>query len=301
MQSIYFIDRQTGKQQSELVFSESWLWALYGDSPVGRFLGRPLVYILAKRHLLSAVFGWYQKQHCTARNIAPFVEKFGIDPSEFLQPTSDFHSFNEFFTRKLKPECRPIASVDAVIPADGRFFFHQNSSEKTEFAIKNHRLNLSQLLQNKALAARYRGGSLVLGRLCPTDYHRYHFPVTGRPSVSKRINGPLFSVNPVAIARRATILMENKRCYCEIESPEFGRVIYGEVGATNVGTICHTYSPGQAYQKGAEKGYFSFGGSALFLLFEPGRLQIDQDLLDATVQGLEMRCLLGQSLGKAII
>lgn len=83
-----------------------------------------------------------------------------------------------------------------------------------------------------------------------------------------------------------------------LASKEFGDVAFLEVGATNVGTIIQTYTPDTLQQKGAEKGYFAFGGSALVIIFEKGRIRFDDDLLAAAKKGLEMRCLIGQPLGR---
>ena len=80
-----------------------------------------------------------------------------------------------------------------------------------------------------------------------------------------------------------------------LESPQFGTVQYIEIGATNVGTICQTYTPGRSYKKGDEKGYFSFGASALILLFK--QLELDDDLIETTKKGFEILCSMGQGMG----
>ena len=85
-----------------------------------------------------------------------------------------------------------------------------------------------------------------------------------------------------------------------LHTTHFGTVLYIEVGATYVGSIHQTYVPNQHYAKGEEKGYFEFGGSCLIILFEPFRIDFDEDLLLASEKGMEMRGLLGQSLGRAL-
>ena len=141
---------------------------------------------------------------------------------------------------------------------------------------------------------------MVLARLCPTDYHRFHFPCDCLPGQTKLINGWLYSVNPLAVKKNIQILTQNKRTLCLLDTPLFGSVAYMEIGATSVGSIQETYVVDRFQVKGAEKGYFEFGGSALILLFPKNTIQFDSDLLAATEQGLEMRCLLGQSMGRAI-
>src|SRR6202044_707631 len=108
--------------------------------------------------------------------------------------------------------------------------------------------------KNDALAEQFANGSVVLARLCPCDYHRFHFPCDAIPGPAKLINGPLYSVNPIALCKNLSILSENKRMITELETDHFGKVLYIEVGATNVGSIHQTFTPYQRYKKGDEKG-----------------------------------------------
>ena len=157
--------------------------------------------------------------------------------------------------------------------------------------------DLRKLLGDEALAARFRDGSMVLSRLCPVDYHRFHFPVAGVPSAPTMIDGPLFSVNPVALRQNIHIFTENKRAITKIESEKFGLVLMLEVGATCVGSFDYTYSPGTRVEKGAEKGFFKFGGSSTITLFERGRIQIAPDLLDYSARGIELYARMGDRMG----
>jgi phosphatidylserine decarboxylase len=185
------------------------------------------------------------------------------------------------------------------LPADARYLVFPDIEKADGFWVKGKKFSLIELLQDKSLAERYKNGSMVISRLCPVDYHRFHFPCDCTPKESQLINGPLFSVNPIALKRNIEILSENKRVLTELNTTNFGNVLYIEVGATYVGSIVQTYIPGQSYAKGDEKGYFSFGGSCLILLFEPGKIVFDQDLINASLEKVEVRGLLGQSLGQA--
>lgn len=287
----YFINRKTGKTEVEKTYGEDFLRFLYGKCR----LGWPIVPLISKVSFLSKLYGFLQSLTWSRRKIAPFIKTYDVDETEFLEPVEKFRSFNDFFIRKLKKECRPLDSADAIIPADGRYNFSQNGAE-TIF-VKGKNLDLEELFGNSALAKRYEGGAFVLGRLCPSDYHRFHFPFDCTPSQPKLINGPLYSVNPIALRRNIGILTENKRMITELASPKFGLVQYIEVGATFVGSIHETFTPGQFYRKGEEKGYFSFGGSALILLFEKGAITLFPDLLN---HPYELRCLLGESLGTSV-
>lgn len=187
----------------------------------------------------------------------------------------------------------------AVMPADARYLVFPRIDQSDGFWVKGKTFSLSTLLQSPQLAKRYCQGAMVIARLCPVDYHRFHFPCECVPTQATLMNGPLYSVNPIALKRNIGILSENKRMVTELKTQHFGKVLYIEVGATYVGSIHQTYAPNHLQPKGAEKGYFSFGGSCLILLFEPGKMIFDQDLIDISAKKMEVRGLLGQSLGVA--
>jgi phosphatidylserine decarboxylase len=140
---------------------------------------------------------------------------------------------------------------------------------------------------------------MVISRLCPVDYHRFHFPVAGVPNESQLINGWLYSVSPVALRRNVRYLVENKRELTLTESPEFGTVATLEVGATNVGTIKQSYVPGRAVAKGDEKGFFAFGGSCVITLFQRGRIRFDADLVSSSEEQIELYAKMGDRMGEA--
>lgn len=298
MDHIDYIDRLTGRKEREMVFGEKAIAYLYG----GSFFGEIFKSIVSKNTFFSHLYGYMQEIPSSKQKIVPFIKKYNIDTADFEKKIEEFTSFNDFFIRKLKKESRPIVpeKTRAAIPADGRFLFYQNITREKNFIVKGKTFDLRQFLDNESLSKRFENGSLILGRLCPVDYHRFHFPVSGIPTDARLINGYLYSVNPVAIKRNINIFYENKRTLTEMESEEFGKVLFLDIGATVVGKIFQTYNPGQRVEKGAEKGYFAFGGSEVAVLFEKGRLEIDQDLLESTQAGFEMLCKVGQSMGRAI-
>lgn len=295
---IQYIDRQTRKVMTEKVYGDVYLRFLYGNSLISKFLAAPILYLLVKNPFFSWLYGRLQSRPASAKHIEPFIKKYQVDTTEFQDPVNSFSSFNDFFIRKLRPESRPMAQGEdvLVIPADGRYRFFQNINLAEGFAVKGEKFHLGKLLEDSQLAQKYEHGSMVMARLCPTDYHRYHFPCRCIPGETRYINGWLYSVNPIAIKKDIHIFAQNKRTICELETERFGRILFLEIGATNVGSIHQTYTPYKDYRKGDEKGYFSFGGSALILLFEPGRIQFDPDLLELSDINLEIRCLLGQPM-----
>lgn len=296
---IVYIDRLTRQKNIEKVYGASALQFLYGSGLASLIFGKPLLQLIARWPFFSKLYGYWQKLPFTKGKILPFIQKYHIDQTEFLQPVDAFASFNDFFIRKLKNEARPIVEDDqiAIMPADARYLFFQNIDTAQGFLVKGAKFTLKSLLNDEKLAAAYENGSMVIARLCPTDYHRFHFPVDCTPGTAQLINGWLYSVNPIALKKNIEIFTQNKRAITSLQSNHFGKVLFIEIGATNVGSIIQTYQPEAFAVKGAEKGYFSFGASSIILLFPPNSIEFDSDLLAATEAGFEIRCLFGQSMG----
>jgi phosphatidylserine decarboxylase len=290
---IRYFNRQLGRLETEQVYGEGFLKFSY-QHPLGVL---PL-HLMVKRAGFSRWYGRRMDQPATAAKIAPFLEKYGLDPAEFAERPEHYRSFNEFFYRKLKPEARPIAEAPAVFPADGRHLGFQKASAIEGVFVKGQRFDLGKLLGDDALAARYADGSLVLSRLCPVDYHRFHFPASGTPGEVKLVNGPLFSVSPIALRRRLSYLWENKRTITKLETSDLGTVLLLEIGATCVGSILQTFTPGQAVKKGDEKGYFAFGGSSTITIFEPGAVKLAADLVDWSSKQTELYAKVGTAMGE---
>ncbi|HSX12753.1 MAG TPA: archaetidylserine decarboxylase [Rhabdochlamydiaceae bacterium] len=298
---IRYIDRVTKKEEIEKVYGKFFIQFFYGHHAFSKIFAFALN-LICRIPFFSRLYGRIQKNGFSKRKIKPFIEEYQVDATEFLEPVSSFNSFNDFFVRKLRMSTRPMNEdiAVAVLPADARYRVYANIHGSDGYLVKGKKFSLEKLLDNATLAHKYLYGAMVFARLCPVDYHRFHFPCHCVPNESRLINGALFSVNPMALKRNIDIVTENKRMITELQTKHFGTVLYIEVGATYVGSICQTYTPGQHYAKGDEKGYFEFGGSMLILIFPPFRIQFDQDLLDATQRGIEVKGLLGQSLGRAL-
>lgn len=291
---ITFFNRHTQQVENEAVYGEAFLrWAYQHPA------GCAALHTLVKRRIFSHWYGWRMDRPASRDKILPFIHAYGLDSAEFAEATSSFHHFNDFFYRKLKPSARPIdPRPDALVfPADGRHLLIQNIEACENFFVKGIRFNLAALLQDQALAARLATGDMLISRLCPVDYHRFHFPCSGFAGTPQQLAGPLFSVNPIALHRRPSILWENKRCLTPLQSNVFGEVIYIEIGATCVGTIVHTAPTDQPVEKGDEKGYFRFGGSSVITLYQPGTVQWDEDLCEQGRQGREVYAWMGEHCG----
>lgn len=297
IEEINFMHRDSGCIETEKVYGEKWLSLIYG-SPLGKI---PL-WLAIKRSWFSKWYGKKMDTLSSRERILPFIEKFNLDENEFLKRPADYKSFNEFFYRELKKEARPVdQSVNsAVFPADGRHLGIQNLEQTERIFVKGQQFNLSSLFGSQNLADNYREGSLIISRLCPVDYHRFHFPVSGHSSSPQLINGSLFSVNPIALKQNIGIFWENKRYLSCIEDSIFGKVATFLVGATCVGSVKITSDLPARVEKGQEYGHFLFGGSCLLTLFEKGTVSLADDLLECTAKGIELYAKMGQTLGTQI-
>ncbi|MEZ5301124.1 MAG: archaetidylserine decarboxylase [Verrucomicrobiales bacterium] len=295
--AIQFYNRYTQQIEDEAVYGDGFLRFAYQTLP-----GRALLPFIARNAAFSRWYGWRMAKPKTREKIAPFLKTYGIDPAEFKREPNEFASFNEFFIRELKPGARPVdPDPDAVaFPADGRHLAAPDVSQMESFFVKGQRFDLKALLGGDAkLADRFARGAAVLSRLCPVDYHRFHFPAPCRPPATEVLNGDYFSVNPIALRQRLAYLWENKRTLCRLETERFGLILMLEIGATCVGSIQQTYAPGAETEKGAEKGYFEFGGSSVILLFEPGAVALSADLVEHSAQCREVYAKMGDRMGTA--
>jgi phosphatidylserine decarboxylase len=292
---IRFHDRYRGETREERIYGERWLRWAYGN-PAGRFA----VWLLIRRAFFSRWYGWKMKKKASSLRILPFISKYEIDVEEFAKSAFDYKTFNEFFTRALKPERRPVAPGDrvAVFPADGRHLVFPDIGKAEGVYVKGQRLSLADLLPEPPPFDASRAAVLI-SRLCPTDYHRYHFPADGTPGEPRDIPGWLYSVHPIALRRRLGYLVVNKRTVTRIDTPAFGPIHMVEVGATNVGSIVQSFLPGRPVRKGDEKGLFAFGGSCVITIFAPGRIVFDADLVGMSASRMETYARFGDRLGEA--
>jgi phosphatidylserine decarboxylase precursor len=231
-----------------------------------------------------------------------------INMDQFVVPNEGFKTFNEWFIRNLKsPEVdRPLENNTRAIvsPADSKLLIIPDLTQHTQVTIKEQRFDVASFLQDAELAKKYEHGVMMIFRLAPYDYHRYHFPFDCFVSAEKFITGLYHSVNPRAFMCGVKPLTVNKRSY-EILTPYFidrqvdCPVIMSQVGATAVASIVNTfmdydcdkprlkYRKKQVFIRGNELGYFQFGGSTLVMLFPPNTIKLDEQIVNNSLNGYE--------------
>lgn len=293
---IRFYNRYNQSVETEQVYGEKWLRWTYETA-----LGGLSVWALIKRAVFSHWYGWRMDRPASARKVLPFIADYDLDVEEFAKSPLEFKTFNEFFYRALRQGARPVAGGDevAVFAADGRHLVFPDVDRADGFYVKGAKFSLAELFGDAALAAEFAGGAMVISRLCPVDYHRFHFPVAGVPAEPKLINGYLYSVSPIALRRDVGYLVQNKRALTLVDQTRFGRVAMFEVGATCVGTIKNPFVPGRPVAKGEEKGFFTFGGSCVITVFQKGRIRFDDDVAAQSAQQVETYARMGDRLGVA--
>lgn len=258
--------------------------------------GRRLLKILT-RPLISKIAGDFMDSVFSKPLIKRFIRNNNIDTSQYVMKR--FRSYNDFFTRKVKPEKRPIDFDPAhlISPCDSKLSVYP-IDDKSIFRIKGSMYRVSDLVRNKFLARRYLGGWCMIFRLEVDDYHRYCYIDDGIKTGNTFIRGELHTVNPVAL-KRYNIYKRNSREYTILHTENFGDAVQVEVGAMMVGRIKNHHTE-YRFRKGEEKGMFLFGGSTVVLLFEKGRVRPDKDILINTEEGYETVVKYGERIGRAL-
>ena len=291
---IKFYNRKEQKFETEKVYGDKAVKWLYRSS-VGKFFSP-----IATSHALSRFYGHLQDSSLLSHyKVAPFIKKFNIPIEEYLpekglihEPSNGIYgysSFNSFFTRKFRKGLRkfPESSSEMGAFAEARYFGYESLNDSDCVPVKGQYLNAHHILKKPEYCEIFDKGPMLLARLCPVDYHRFHFPDEGEVLDSYRIQGQLDSVNPMALKEKDEIFCENERHVTILDTKNFGRIAYVEVGATMVGKIIQNYK-GKTFTRGQEKGMFLFGASTVMVYGEKGLWKPSQDILEHTHNGLEV-------------
>lgn len=269
------LDR-TGKEVHESAGQAKFLGFLYRGFP-----GRVLLRLLRSRPA-SRLMGVYMDSRLSKGRVKKAL-KNGMD-MEGVEETV-FPSYNALFTRKRKDGTFPFSqkAEEFCSPADSRMTVYP-LKEGTAFPVKLAPYTAAELLDSEEEGAYFREGYAFVFRLCPDDYHRYAFFDSGKLISSRFVKGTFHTVNPVALAKMP-VFHRNCRNVSILETENFGRCAYVEVGAMMVGRIVNHGQ--EAFARGEEKGYFAFGGSTVVVLVGKDVLTPCEDIVNNSDQGIE--------------
>jgi phosphatidylserine decarboxylase len=284
---VEYIDRASGNKVTESIMGDKALRFAYET-----LLGRTLWPVLFGSRTISALMGRRYDSPKSRGDIAKLVAIPGCRADEAERPPSEYSSFNEFFTRRLRPGARPLGD-GMTSPADGRLRLYLGADADTPFPLKGATRSLRKVFDDAAPAGLY---DIAVFRLAPVDYHRFHFPCDcTTPDPVRIVPGKYHSVNPIALLKHPDVYADNERQIVKCRAA-FGDFYLVDVGAFGVGTIVQTYS-GERHSKGDEKGYFKFGGSTVILVTRAGAVKFDDDLVGNSAAGLETRVLCNERIG----
>jgi phosphatidylserine decarboxylase len=296
---ITYFNRMTGQNEIEKVYGDWFIRFLY-CSVAGRKVGR----IFTNKYF-SKTYGALQDRPASHSKVRPFIEKFKVNIDEYQpgsKPAADirdsYQTFNEFFIRKFQPNQRSFVTEPHRMPAfaEARYVGFDAIDKDKLYPVKGNFLHAKDLVGNQQVSKIFEGGPLLIARLCPVDYHRYHYPDNGRVLDQFRVPGAYDSVNPLALKYKNQIFIKNERHVSILETENFGRLAYIEVGAICVGKIVQSHPWDKQFSRGDEKGYFLFGGSTVVLLGEKGAWKPSQDILDNTARSIETYLHLGSEV-----
>lgn len=290
---VWVLNRRTGRMERETQFSAGLFHFLF-DTKLGLLLSKSFFV----KPWFSKLYGEYQDSSRTAVNIEQFVQEHGIRTEEYED--GPFSSFNRFFYRRFRPGQRPFPKTENVMgaPAEGRVLAYQNLSECPLLAIKGSRLTLEDLVQDSDLITpQMREGPVLIFRLSPLDYHRFHAPDDLKVLTKQDVPGDLFTVHPLGWKNRPDVFFQNQREWLRAETARFGPVLYGAIGGFVVGRI--RWGAAESFGRGEEMGWFEMGGSTIVLVGEAGAFEIDADLLKNTSEGVETLVRLGEPVALA--
>jgi len=278
-------------------------------------------YLLPKQAItaLAGKFAHLQCGNTTTAVIRWFVKRYNVNMAEAANPDiAAYSSFNEFFTRPLKADARPIAQADFICPVDGAISQFGHIEQDQIFQAKGHQYTTTALVGgNKNMAQRYENGAFACLYLSPKDYHRIHMPCDGKLLSMTYVPGDLFSVNPVTAQGVPGLFARNERVVCEFSSETHGNFVMVLVGATIVGSMAtvwhdtkggivnpprlpdvHTWSyhdKNISLKQGDEMGRFLLG-STVVMLFEKNALQFNADWKPAST--VRLGEVMGNSINK---
>ena len=282
-----YIVRERNSNEKIIIESSKTLNFFYGN-----FIGRLFLKILVTKSV-SNLIGYYMNSFLSKSRIRRFVKKHDIDMSEYEE--KKYKSYNDFFTRKINVSRRPINSDKKtfISPCDSKLSVYTINEDLT-LKIKDAYYSIDSLV-NGNIVSEYIGGYALVFRLSTDDYHRYCYIDSGSKENNYYIKGVFHTVQPISL-KKYNFYKTNSREYTILNTDNFDKIVQVEVGAMGVGRICNQHKK-YKFKKGEEKGCFEFGGSTIVLLVKKDVIDIDEDILNNSLENIETIVKYGEKIG----
>jgi phosphatidylserine decarboxylase len=244
----------------------------------------------------NLLYGLYKSSSYSLKQIQTDIEEYSVDMDLFKK--TPFKSYSDFFLREFKNGARKFNSDRKVLPAfgEGRVLAFNEIKEDHKYPVKGEFLTPELLLGNTKVAQDFIGGPIVIIRLCPIDYHHFHYPVEGKILDRYKLTGNYHSVNVLALKNKADIFVKNEREVTIIENDFFGKMAYIEVGAMCVGKIIQNNPKNLECSRGELKGHFEFGASTVILMGQKDKWIPSCDILSHSQKNIESYIKLGDEI-----
>ena len=259
----------------------------FGGNTLNKIYKNKILTWFLTSHFVSMCYGIYNSSFLSKKKISSFIEDNEIDMS--LYEEVSYRNFNDFFIRKLKKVKIDSSSKHLISPVQGNLLVYP-IGKNLSFQVKGLTYRLDELFPNEDLC-NYQDGCVLVFRLALNNYHRFHYIDDGKRIKRNIIKGRLHTVSDSS--SKYKIYKENFREYSLLDTKNFGKVLYMEVGALLVGKIKnYDYD---TFTRGLEKGYFLPGGSSIILVLK--NIKIDSDVVENSSKGIETMVEVGERIG----
>lgn len=293
--SLKYWDRYEQKLKQDQIYADWFIKFCYEHS-----LGKKLLdYFFSKKNA-NLLYGIYKNSKLSLKQVNKDIKKYSIEMK--LYEEAEFKSYSDFFLRRFKQEARIFNNNPKVMGsfAEGRVLAFEKITKNHHFPVKGSFLSADKLLKNPEVAKDFLGGPIIIIRLCPIDYHHFHFPDNGKVVDTWRIGGSYHSVNVIALKHKGDIFIDNERQITIMETENFGKLAYIEVGAMCVGKIKQQNPDIKNFKKGQLKGHFEFGASTVIVLGQEGKWRPSEDILTHSQKNIESFIKLGDHIAQKI-
>lgn len=281
-----YIVRDRNSKEDIIECSSNTLNFLYNT-----FIGRLILKLFITKSF-NNLLAKYMNSKYSKHRIGNFASKNDINLLDYSK--DNYKSYNDFFTRKIKSSKRPIMmNKDVFIsPCDARLSVYEMSKDLV-LKIKGAYYSIDSIVNDNILDD-YKEGYALVFRLGTDNYHRYCYVDSGTKGINTYIKGVFHTVQPISL-KKYNFYKTNCREYTVLDTNNFNKIVQVEVGAMGIGKINNLHGE-YSFKKGEEKGYFEFGGSTIVLFIKKGIINIDEDILSNSLDGIETNVKYGEKI-----